>query len=229
MKNNLLKRLLLLIGVSTSMYAHEAISENQKYIDEIIYFEVRAGFHSIKEIEEIVIDTVQDNGFEKEFSNQWVKTRIKNMHDDLIVESKKWEKPTDTTLLIEAFKELNKTGILSLHNADYTTSDGEDEVDEILKKMKKQKLKYPRGYCFYHEQDLHRVINDGTLYLAFGDIGKHTNSNMVTIGYKIVKVLKKYHFKIDWDGTYEHRIGISNFHWHMLYNKSINIMDNHVF
>ncbi len=219
MKNNIFKKLLLFLAILSSVNAHEAISENQKYIDKIIHYEVRAGFHSVKEIEEIVIDAIEDNGFEKEFSKQWVKNRIKTMHHALIEESKKWKKPNDTTRLIKAFKELNKEGILSLHNAGYTISDGEDEVAEVLKKMKKQKVKYPKGYCFYHEQDLDAVIDGGTLYLAFGDTGEHTNGNTVAIGYKIVKVLKKYNFKTDWDGTAKHRIGILNFHWHKLYNE----------
>ena len=219
MKNNIFKKLLLFIAILSSVNAHETISENQKYIDEIIYYEVRAGFHSVKEIEEIVINAVEDNGFENEFSKQWVKSRIKTMYNALIEESKKWKKPTDTTRLIKAFKKLNEEGILSLHNAGYDISDGEDEVAEVLKKIKKQKAKYPKGYCFYHEQDLHAVIDGGTLYLAFGDIGKHSNSNRVIIGNEIVKVLKKYNFKIDWDGTSKHRIGILNFHWHKLYNK----------
>jgi len=222
-----IKILLLLFIFSLFIRAEVPSSENQKYIDEIIYSEIRTALFSTKEIEEKIIQTVEDNGFEKEFSKSWIKSRIKEEYQKLLAESKHWKSPTDVELLIKAFNELAKDGIIALHNAGYDTREGLDEVQEIIHKLKKKSIKRPIGYCFYHQQDLERAISatHSNLYLSFNTLKNISDKETIKLGQKIVKILKKYHFKINWDETANTKIEILNFKWQQLYNPSQNLTD----
>lgn len=228
MKINLLKKLLLLLGVSIFTDASDSVSENQQYIDEIIDYEVRAGFSSMNDIEEIVMNAVEDNEFEKEFSKKWVKYRIKQTYSKMLLESKNWKEPTDVSLLIKAFKELNKNGIIAFHNAGYTSSDGSDNVKEVLQRRKKKHIDMGKGYCFYHQQDLGRAMDPdiSSLYLSFGVLGKDKKNSDEGIAKQIIKTLKKYNFKIKWDENESTKIQIVDFKWQNLYNPKVDLSED---
>ncbi|WP_217605708.1 hypothetical protein [Chitinophaga sp. GbtcB8] len=61
----------------------------------------------------------------------------------------------------------NSSGIIALHNAGYTRQDGESDCGHIYSELKAEGIT-TRGYCFYHTQDLERVIEGHELYVAFG-------------------------------------------------------------
>lgn len=228
MKINLLKKLILLLGVSIFTDASDSVSENQQYIDEIIDYEVRAGFSSMKDIEEIVMNAVEDNEFEKEFPKKWVKSRIKQTYSKMLLESKKWKEPTDVSLLIKAFKELNKNGIIAFHNAGYTSSDGVDNVKEVLQKRKTKHIDMGKGYCFYHQQDLERAMDPdiSSLYVSSGALGKDGKNSDEGIAKQIIKTLKKYNFKIKWDENESTKIQIVDFKWQNLYNPKVDLSED---
>ena len=223
---NLFKKLLLLLGVSLVSKADIPTSENEQYIKEIIYSYVRTGFHSISDIKNIVIETVEDNGFEKEFPKSWINSKIKQEHQKLLTESKKWEKPTDVDLLIKAFNKLMTNGIISLHNAGYTNSDGEEEVREVVTLLKNKSIKNTIGYCFYHQQDLERALRptNPILSLSFGALN-NTTYNTIEIGQKIVNILQRYHFQVKWNGSADEKIEIIDFKWQKLYNPNVDLAD----
>jgi hypothetical protein len=70
------------------------------------------------------------------------------------------------------------------------------------------------GYCFYHGQDLERVVSGGPLLFSFGP----SNSKLEAtegpkIGQLIEQCLTVVGFKVYWDGTIEQRISIPKFNW----------------
>ena len=79
------------------------------------------------------------------------------------------------------------------------------------------------GYCFYHEQDLARAIvpENPSLMLAFQKIDNSDDKTTIEIGRKIVEVLKRNEFKINWDETATRKIEIVDFAWKKLYNESM--------
>jgi len=220
--------MLLFLGIFAFTELNAVISENQQYIDEIIDYEVRAGFYSMKDIEEVVMNAVEDNKFEKEFPKKWVKSKIKQTYLKMLSESKNWKKPTDVSLLIKAFKELNKNGIIAFHNAGYTSSDGYGDIKEVLKRRKKKHMDMAKGYCFYHQQDLERAIDPKifSLYLSFGTLGKNDKNNNLNIGRLVIKVLKKYNFKIKWEENESSKIQIIDFKWQNLYNPKVDLSED---
>src|SRR6185295_1242458 len=67
-----------------------------------------------------------------------------------------------------AFAAINKRGVIAMHNAGYTQSDGYDDFREAYSQHPNQRSIL--GYCFYHEQDIQRAVRGGGLYLAFGPV-----------------------------------------------------------
>ena len=101
------------------------MTENEAFIYESIFNQVRMGFLSLDEIQENILEEIEDNEFEDEISEEWAFDKIREENQKLLSESKQWKSPTDTERLIKAFDELCDQNIVALHNAGYTTSDGE--------------------------------------------------------------------------------------------------------
>ena len=156
------------------------MTENEAFIYESIENQVRMGFLSLEEIKDNILEEIEDNEFENEISEDWAINQIETEWQSRFDESKTWEHPTDTDRLITAFDDLCDNNIIALHNAGYTTSDGEYEVVEVERELRKHNI-VSDGYCFYHEQDLSRAIakEDPSLYIAFqkvdNDIYRTTN------------------------------------------------------
>ena len=144
------------------------MTENKAFIYESIFNQVRMGFLSVDEIKENIIEEIEDNEFEDEISEGWAFDTIKEEYQKLLAESKQWKSPTDTERLIKAFDELGDENIVALHNAGYTTTEGEYEVVEVERELQENEV-WSDGYCFYHQQDLARavVVQYPGLFIAF--------------------------------------------------------------
>ena len=195
------------------------MTNNEEFILESIVSQVKMGFLSIEQIKDNISEQIEDNGFEDEISEEWAFEHINNEWKTLIAESKNWKKPTDTERLVKAFDELCASNIIALHNAGYETSDGECEVVQVEKVLRKNKVKSD-GYCFYHEQDLARAIDkkNPNLYIAFQKVENKDDNVTIEVGKKIVAVLKKYGFEVDWEEKPTKKILIPNFKWQLVYN-----------
>lgn len=196
------------------------MTENEEFIYESIFNQVRMGFLSILEIKENIIEEIQDNGFEEEISAKWAYETIEEEYNKLKLESESWEKPTDTEKLIEAFDELCKKNIIALHNAGYTTSDGEYEVVEVERRLRENQV-ISDGYCFYHEQDLARAISleNPSLYIAFQKVNNSDDKVTLRIGQEVVKVLTDTGFEVEWNEDVSSKILIPNFRWQYIYDE----------
>ena len=195
------------------------MTENQEFIYESIFCQVRMGFSSIEEIKENIVEEVEDNGFEDEISGEWATDLINKEFEKLLNESKNWRRPTDTEKLVKAFDELCTLKIIALHNAGYTTSDGECAVIEVEGELNKKGVA-SEGYCFYHEQDLSRAIDpeNPSLYITFQKIDNSNDEITMAIGKKVVEVLKKNGFNVEWNETATTKILILDFKWQKMYD-----------
>ncbi len=204
------------------------MTENEEFIYESIFNQVRMGFLSITEIKENIIEEIEDNGFEDEISEEWAYEIIEKENNKLISESENWKKPTDTEKLIEAFDELCEKNIIALHNAGYTTSDGEYEVVEVERSLRENQLASD-GYCFYHEQDLSRAISleNPSLYIAFQKVDNSNDNVTLDVGKKVVKVLKEKGFEVEWNETPTSKILIPNFKWEYIYDENGRDLQNY--
>lgn len=196
------------------------MTENQTFIYESLAAQLRTGMLSMDEIKENVLEEIEDNEFSEQIPETWVDEQLKNEFNKLVIETENWKKPTDTERLIEAFNSLVESNIIALHIAGYTTSEGEYEVIEVERELRANGSG-SIGYCFYHEQDLLRVINNqnSSLYIAFQKVDNSEDKVTIELGQKIVNILKEHQFQVEWDGTANTKIALNNFKWQYRYNE----------
>ena len=123
-----------------------------------------------------------------------------------------WPEVTDCDRLDKAFEKLNERGVIAMHNAGMTQSDGHNDFREIYENHpnKSQLL----GYCYYHGQDLERVVRGGPLFFSFGPCDpKLEEIEGPKVGQLIVQQLTDAGLIVDWDGTFDNRMSIPKFNW----------------
>ncbi len=197
----------------------QQMSEDEQYIFDSIYTQVRSGFYSLEEIQDNIIEEIEDNGFAFEISEEWAFTQIDNVYQSLLEESKSWPQPTATQRLILAFDELaEKHKIIALHYAGYDMSEGEYEVAEIERTLIENGEK-SEGYCFYHGQDLERAVQKEGLYIAFQKIDNQNDSIAKDIAKKVIATLEKHGLTPEWNKKVNSRIFIPDFKWQHIFNE----------
>jgi hypothetical protein len=193
------------VSVSASLFATEnPMNEIDEYILESIKTRVWSGFDSPEQIQEMITDILEEGaneGMLREAVNlEFAKKRS---------EEETWPKVTDFDRLNNAFKNLMKSGVLCLHDAGYTMSDGHEDANAVIQS-------YPSGtffgYCFYHGQDLERAVTGSGLMLAFDHVEGDV-PDKIKVGLAVQIELEKAGFTIDWDQTTSRRINIPKFDW----------------
>ena len=123
-----------------------------------------------------------------------------------------WADVTDCDRLDQAFVKLNERGVIAMHNAGMTQSDGHDDFREIYENHpNKNEL---LGYCYYHGQDLERVVRGGPLFFSFGPCDpKLEETEGPKIGQLIAEQLTDAGLIVEWDGTFDKRMSVPKFHW----------------
>lgn len=197
----------------------QQMSEDEQYIFDSIYTQVRSGFYSLEEVQDNIIEEIEDNGLAFKITEEWAFAQIDKAHQSLLEESKDWPQPTATQRLISAFDELaEKHKIIALHFAGYTISEGEYEVTEIERTLIENDEK-SEGYCFYHGQDLERAVHQSGLHIAFQKIDNQNDSVAKDIAKKIVDTLEKHGLTTEWDKKVTSRIFIPDFKWQHIFDE----------
>jgi hypothetical protein len=120
-----------------------------------------------------------------------------------------WPETTDCDRLDQAFEELNSRGVIALHNAGLTQSDGLSDVTEVLQQRGQNET---IGYCFYHGQDVKRAVDGDGLMIAFGDLADD-ETKKVQVGLLIQAVLNKFGLTVEWNSEPGTRLNISKLDW----------------
>jgi hypothetical protein len=187
-------------------------------IKEIVWNEVWFGINPKNQIISIVFDNFLNDEApdEMELGKEIDRViELKNENES----SWKPREESDFYKLSRAFDNLHLDGIIAVHNAGYTQSDCLDSVSEVLSQVDKEKI---IGYCFYHEQDIERLIpefssneikqNTGNLLLGFGSIDD-SDSNSEKVAKTIIGRLKQFNLDVNWDGDLNERIEVKDFMW----------------
>jgi hypothetical protein len=179
----------------------------KKDILEQVDISIKSGFY---DKEEIFIN-VEDYLYEIPFDHEWAKQQIDKAYSERLKEQSTWPAVTDFDKLVQAFDKLNSSGIIALHNAGMTKQDGEGDSEEIHDELLKKGIK-TKGFCYYHWQDVERVVEDTHLYIGFGDFNNN-DQDALEIGRQVAAALKEQGFKLHWDNTVAARIEITNIKW----------------
>jgi len=158
-----------------------------------------------------VVESVMDVLAEDEFDEDWVRSQVDAEWAMKEAEELTWEVPTDCDRLNDVFNELWARNIIALQAAGYTSSDGHADVTGYWEEAGGARSAI-EGYCFFHEQDMERVMNGGGLMLAFGDI--HGGEELgLKVGRTVCEVLDYFGFVPNWDETIGSRILLPWFTW----------------
>jgi len=185
-------------------------------IKEYIWNLVRFGFDDETGIIEQVDDTFMGEDYNRSSMLEYLHSELENRK----TEEEKWIGVTDFEKISKCFDKLISTGIICLHNAGYTQSDGYEGCVDIFHEAGGDNSIF-RGYCFYQQQDLEGLLphfpstdfsTRADLYLAFGDI-KGDEINGLTIGHEIQRTFEQNGLQIEWDGTFKKRILVKNIEW----------------
>ena len=183
------------------------MNEHEEYLADRIRVWVWSGFYSLSDVLEMMEDCDEDDegDADKQMLEEFAKSEFQAKREAEAT----WPQVTDCDRLDAAFDALNGIGIIALHNAGYTISDGISDVSEVLAESDRDKVK---GYCFYHEQDVERAIEGHGLTLAYGDI-EDTAGGKRTIGELVKAELERQGFMVEWDGDPEVRIDLPRIVW----------------
>jgi hypothetical protein len=176
-------------------------------IIEQLNISIKSGFYD----KEDIFTNIEDYLYEIPFDRDWTKKQIDSAYADRLNAQATWPAITDFDKLVQAFDILNSSGIIALHNAGITKQDGEGDSKEIHDHLLKKGVK-TKGFCYYHWQDVERVVDDSHLYIGFGDFN-NSDKEALEIGKQVAMTLEHKGFKINWDKTVETRIEITNIKW----------------
>lgn len=196
---------LLTFFCSSYCYANErTMNESEKYIYEAIKADVWGGFYSPSDVQQTISDILEDDADEKMLRKAVEIEFAKKKEAE-----KSWPKATDVDYLKLAFKNLKKRGVLCLHNAGVTNSDGHEDANEKLKEHPKNTF---FGYCFYHRQALEAALAGGGLRIAFDHV-KGDVPDKAKVGIYIQEELEKAGLKTKWNKNTSEKIYIPKINW----------------
>ncbi len=192
---------------------------DKELIDEINYeiqLLIKSGFYEDDDILEII----SDEFIEEDISDDLISKLLlenKESLEDLEGDS------DDFINLKNAFCDLTKENIISIHNAGYDIEEGIQDSFELFVHLRNNKYN-PIGFCFYTFEDIENVVEDNVLNIAFGDF-EYDEKKGLEIAKKIVKTLKDYGFEINWGESVDEIIEIENFNWKKKYDGKDYSMD----
>lgn len=176
-------------------------------IIEQLNISIKSGFYDKEEI----FTNIEDYLYEIPFDEDWTKKQIDSAYAERLKQQTSWATVTDFDKLVQAFDKLNSSGIIALHNAGITKQDGEGDSQEIHEVLLKKGIK-TSGFCYYHWQDVERVVDDSHLFIGFGDFNNN-DKDALEIGKQVAAILESNGFKLNWNKTVETRIEITNINW----------------
>ena len=138
------------------------LNRTDKYILDAIRKWVWSGFYSADDVNGMIDDILEEDANE-----QMLRAAVAPEFAKKREAEQGWPAVTDCDRLDVVFTALANRGVLCLHNAGYTMSDGHSDSFEALSEQPKGRY---FGYCFYHGQDVERAIDGQHLMLAFDHI-----------------------------------------------------------
>ena len=175
------------------------MTQTDEFVLDAIKIAVWSGFYGPDDVQQMIDDILEDDADE-----EMLRSAVAPEFDRKAVEELTWPEVTDCDRLDRAFDSLNQNGIIALHNAGYTMSDGHSDVGDELHQRGRSAV---RGYCFYHGQDLERAVGGRGLSVAFGDLDAEP-APKVEIGKLVKQALEAEGLVVQWNDDPEKRIDV---------------------
>lgn len=171
----------------------------------------RAGFSTAAEVRDSIIEDYLQPDAVSEADLRWIGDEVAAAFARKRNEEAGWPAETDVDRLAAAFTALEAAGIVALHRAGYTLSDGFVEAGEAQDFFAAQGRQM-RGCVFYHGQDVEGALRDERLYLAFGGFSAR-DEIAVEVAIEAVAALRAQGLGATWDGDLDQRILVHPLRW----------------
>jgi hypothetical protein len=122
-----------------------------------------------------------------------------------------WPPVTDCDRLDRAFQALQRQGVIALHRAGFTQSDGLEEVEDDYREAGGEASDYA-GHCFYTEQDQQGALDRSGMCIGFGHLSGD-DAKGVEVGHRVRAALEAEGLSVEWDGTIGRRLFVKGFRW----------------
>ncbi|BAU89543.1 hypothetical protein MPPM_0938 [Methylorubrum populi] len=171
----------------------------------------RGGFESEASTLESIRDEYLNPDAIDPDDRRWVEAEVARAFARKRADEATWPLETDFDRLAIAFDTLDARGIIALHCAGYTRSDGISDAAEVYH-QRRERGRPSRGFVFYHGQDVEAVVVDQGLYLAFGSFDDRDES-MAAIAAEIVAAVEAQGLRTQWKGDVGTRILVHPIRW----------------
>lgn len=188
------------------------MTENERYLFDHFLISIKSGFESLDDIIQNAIDTVEEEGWQREISEEWITETFTREYEKNEKDSLSWTGETDPDKLIKVFDQLCKTQIIALHNIGDTDSEAIYDTRNIWTELEDHGAN-PIGFCYYSGQDLEHVIKTGELRIGFSGVKENNDKEAILIGNKVASALENAGFTIAWNYSASGKIKIQNFDW----------------
>ncbi|MET3494639.1 DUF6891 domain-containing protein [Variovorax boronicumulans] len=98
------------------------------------------------------------------------------------------------------FETLMKAGLVALHDAGYTQSDGFSDCAQAFHERGGEAAGV-HGFCYYTRQDLNRAKSTSRLSLAYWGAPQGADADMLRVGELVVEHFRKAGFDVQWNGA----------------------------
>jgi len=123
----------------------------------------------------------------------------------------KWTSEETVTNLDRAFDDLEEAGILARQNFTCCGTCGAAEIGG-----ERDESREWRAYVFFHMQDTDRLIQTGSLYLAYGIFPPQDADDLPGfVTAEILPRLARHGLRAEWDGDPRTRIHVHNARWYI--------------
>lgn len=167
--------------------------------------EIAAGYADKDAILDSAVDYLVDEADEDS-----LREAAANLWPDLVAEHRAmqadWPEVTDYDRLTAAFAALGERGIVAREHFTCCNTCGAAEIWDEIEEVK-DGGGTPRGYAFFHWQDTERAVEGGGVYLNYGACEEGEGAAL-GIAQEIVEELEAHDLPTDWDGSWNHKIGV---------------------
>ncbi|KQQ14700.1 hypothetical protein ASF53_08725 [Methylobacterium sp. Leaf123] len=171
----------------------------------------RGGFETEGSTLETILEEYLDPDTVAPDDRRWVEAEVTRAFARKRADEATWPLETDFDRLAIAFDALDARGIIALHKAGYTRSDGISDATEIYH-QRRERGRASRGFVFYHGQDVESVVFDQGLYLASGAF-EDRDKTAAAIAAEIVTAVEAQGLRTQWEGDVGTRILVHPIHW----------------
>jgi len=172
---------------------------------------VWSGFEPQDALFDIVLEGYPASAVLTDIDRRWLNVEIDRQFGEKRDEERSWPAQTDWDRLDAAFVELRASGVIALHDAGMTQSDGFAELAEEFQ-MRREVNVVSSGFVFYGGEDVQAALVDEELYLTFGAFEKR-NENTPIVAQQIIAALTKKGLRSSWNGDIGKRMLLSPFEW----------------